>query len=117
MKFSSPKDPIPIENRSVINFISCSSPNLGYVGRRLKARLDDHRRKVKNEEIYNSFIAPNCWSYNHYFDFTMASILCSLFSTSHLKFYEAFYILKKSNNLVNDFTSRPSISDACKLLV
>ena len=31
IKFSSPKDPIPIENRSGIYFISCSSCNLGYI--------------------------------------------------------------------------------------
>ena len=68
--FSSPKDSIPIENRSGIYFIPCSSCNLGYIGqirRRLKTRLDEHRRKVKNEEIYTSSIAFHCWSYNHYF--------------------------------------------------
>ena len=56
IKFSSPKDPIPIENRSGIYFIPCSSCNLGCIGqtrRRLKSRLDEHRRKVKNEEIYS----------------------------------------------------------------
>ena len=31
IKFSSPKDPIPIENQSGIYFIPCSSCNLGYI--------------------------------------------------------------------------------------
>ena len=33
-------------------------------------------------------------------------------STSHLNFYEAFYIFKKCNYLVKDFFSTPSTSDA-----
>ena len=32
IKFSSPKNPIPIENWSSIYFIPCSSCNLGYIG-------------------------------------------------------------------------------------
>ena len=62
IKFSSPKDPIPNENRSGICFIRCSC-NLGYIGqtrRRLKARLDEHCHKVKNESIYISSIASHC---------------------------------------------------------
>ena len=120
MKFSSPKDLIPIENRSGIYFIPCSSCNIGYSGqtrRRLKAKLDKHRRKVINEEINTSSIASHCCSFNHYLDFTKACIVFSPFSTSHLNFYEAFYILKNSNNLVNDLFSTPSTSDAWKLLV
>ena len=109
-----------IENRTNIYFIPCSSCNLGYIGRtrwRLKARLDEHRRKFKNEEIYSSSIACHCWSCNHHFDFTKACIVSSPISTSHLNFYEAFYTLKNSNNLVNDGSSTPSISDAWKLPV
>ena len=59
----------------------------------------------------------HCWSYNYFFDFTKACIVSSPISTSHLIFYEAFYILKNSNNLVNDLSSMPSISDAWILLV
>ena len=47
IKFSSLKDPIPIENQNGIYFISCSSCNLGHIGqrrRRLKVRLVEHRR-------------------------------------------------------------------------
>ena len=120
INFFSPKDPIPIENRNGIYFIPCSSCNLGYIGqtrRRLKARLDEHRRKVKNEEIYTSSIASHCWSYNHFFDFSKAFIVSSPISISHLNFYEAFYILKNSNNIVNDCSSTPSISDAWKLII
>ena len=111
IRFSSPKDPIPIENQNGIYFIPLSSCNLGYIGqtrRRLKARLDEHRRKVKNEEVYTSSIASHCWSYNHCFDFSKACIVSSPISISHLK---------NSNNIVNDCSSTPSISDAWKLLV
>ena len=97
-----------------------SAYNLRYIGqtrRQLKARLNEHRCKVKNEENYTSSIASDCWSYSHYFDFIKAWIMSSSFYTSYLNFYEAFYILKKSNNLVNDLYPTPSISDVCKLLV
>ena len=109
-----------IENRSGIYFIPCSSCNLGYVGqtrRWLKSRLDEPRCKVKKEEINTSSIASHCWSGIHYFDFTKACIVSSPISTSHLNFYEAFYILKNSDNLVNDLSSTPSISEAWKLLI
>ena len=55
--------------------------------------------------------------YNHYFDFTKVCIMPSPISTSHLNFHEDFYTLINSNNLVNDFSSIPSISDAWKLLI
>ena len=75
IKFFSTKDPIPTENRSGIYFIPCSSGNFGSIGqarRRLKARSDEHRRKVIKEEINTSSIASHCWSFSHYFDFTKA---------------------------------------------
>ena len=80
MEFSFLKDPITIENRNGINFIPYSSCNLGYIDktrRLLKAKLDEHRLKVKNEEIYCSSIASHCWSCNYYFDFTKAYIVSS----------------------------------------
>ena len=64
INFFSPKDPIPIENRSGIYFISCAPCNFGCIGltrRLLKARLNKHRRKIKNEEIFSSSIASHCW--------------------------------------------------------
>ena len=54
IKFSSPKDPLAIENQSRIHFIPCSCCNLGYNGqtrRQLNTKLDEHRSKVKNEDI------------------------------------------------------------------
>ena len=108
------------ENPRGIYFIPFPFCNLGCIGQTrkwLKARLDKHRCKVKNEEIYTSSIASHCWFYNHYFDFTEAYIVSSPISTSHLNLYEAFYILKNSNNLVKNVSSTPSISDAWKLLV
>ena len=54
IKLFSPKDDIPSESWSGIYFISCYIWNLGYIGQtriQLKARLDEHRPKVKNEEI------------------------------------------------------------------
>ena len=101
------------ENWSGICFIPCSSWNLGYIDqtrRQLKDRLNEHLHKVKNEEIYSSFIVSHCWSYNHYFDFTKVSIISSPISTSHLNSHEAFYTLKNSNNFVNDFFYVPYIS-------
>ena len=50
--------------------------------------LDEHRRKIKNEEIYSSSSASHCWSCNYYFDFIKACIVSSPISTSHLSFYE-----------------------------
>ena len=75
-------------------FILYSSCNLGYIGktrRRPIARLDEHRRKVKHEEIYSSFIISHWWSYNYYFNFTKVCIVSSPISTSHLNFHKAFY--------------------------
>ena len=76
-------------------------------------KFDD---EAKNEEIYTSSIVSHCWSYNYFFDFTKARIVSSLISTSHLNFNEDFYILKNSNNLINDLSST-LISDSWKLLV
>ena len=120
IKFSSLKDSVPTENRFGIYFIPCSSCNLGYIGqtrRRLKYRVNEHRGKVRNQEISSSSIASHCWSNNHCFDFPNANIISSPISPSHLDFYEAFYILKNSKNLVNDFSSTPTISAAWKLLI
>ena len=83
----------------------------------IETRLDEHHCKVINEEINTSSIASYCWSFNHYFDFTKAYIVSSPISTNHLNFYEAYYILKNSNNLVNNLSSTPPISDSWKLLV
>ena len=68
-------------------------------------------------EMYRSSISSHCCSYSHCFNFTKACIVSFHINTYHLNFYEAFYILKKSNNLVNDLSSAPSTSDAWKLLV
>ena len=59
IKFSSSKDPILIENQNGIYFIPCFPCNLGYIGqtrRQLKARFDEHRLKVKNEELKMNLI-------------------------------------------------------------
>ena len=94
------------------------SCNLGYIDqtrKQLKVKLDEHHHKVKNEEIYSSSITSHCWSYNHFFDFTKANIMPSPISTSHLNFYEAFYSLKNSNNLINDFSFILSFSETWKI--
>ena len=62
INFSSPKDFSPIENQSGINFVPCSSCNLIYIDqtrRRLKARYEKHRRKIKNKEINTSSISSH----------------------------------------------------------
>ena len=60
---------------------------------------------MRNKFIYidTRFVngASHCWYCNHYFDFTKACIMSSPISNSHLNFYEAFFSLKNSNNLVN----------------
>ena len=96
-EFSSPKVPVPTENRSGIYFIPCLSCNLGYIDqtrRQLKDRLNEHLHKVKNEEIYSSFIVSHCWPYIHFL--IMQRLVDSLFPFSLLIriFYHAFYILK-----------------------
>ena len=117
-KIASAEDCISTENRGTY-FIPCFSFNLDYINparRRLKARLDEHPCKVKNEEICSSSILSNYQSYNHYLDFTKTCIASSLISTSYLNFHEAFYILINSDKFINDFCAIPSISDALKLL-
>ena len=57
--------------------------------------------KLKMKRFILHPIASHCWSYNYCFDFSKASIVFSPISISHLNFYEAYYILKNSNNLVN----------------
>ena len=74
--------------------------------------MDEHCRKIKSEEIYSSSIASHYWFYNHHFDFASASIVSSPISRSHLNLCKVFYILKCSNNLINDFSSLLFISDA-----
>ena len=48
-------------------------------------------------------------------NFTKACIVLFPISTTHLNSHEAFYILKNSNNLVNDFSSIRAISDEWKI--
>ena len=108
---SSPKYSI-LKNRRGIHFIPCSR-NLGYIGytrRRLKAQVEEHRRKVKNEEIKTFFKKIPF----HYFSLLVLQWLFSLYksspiSSSILTFHEFVYILKNSNNLVSDFFSVPCI--------
>ena len=81
--FAFPKHPIPTENWSRLYFITCSC-NIGHIGetrRSLKTRLDGHHCKVKNEEIYSSFVAFHCW-YNH--SLTLLKFVNYLLPFSHL---------------------------------
>ena len=82
---------------------------------RLKSRMDEKCRKVKNKDNYNSSIDSHFWSYNHYYDFSKACIASSSISFSHLNFHEAFDTLKISNNIVNDFSSVSTIPEVWKL--
>ena len=118
IKLSYSKDPIRTENRTGNYFIPCCSSHLNYIGltrRRLKARLKEYRRKIKNEEIDSSYIFSHSWLQNHYFKCTKACIVSSVLSTCHLNFHEAFYIIKNFYNLVNELPYMPSISDTWKL--
>ena len=66
----SPKHPILTENQNRIYSIPCSYHNLGCTGqtrRRLKAKMDAHRRKLKNRNICSSSIGCRCWPYNYFF--------------------------------------------------
>ena len=53
---------------------------------KIESQVDENHCKVKNEEIYKSLFASHCWSHNHYFYFTKASIVSSI-STSHMNFH------------------------------
>ena len=58
-----PKDPISTDTRNDIYFVACFSIDLGNIGQIkawLKAKLDEHHLKIKNEEIYSSSISFNC---------------------------------------------------------
>ena len=70
--------------------------NICYIGqtkRQMKARVDEHPRKVENEEI--SSIASHFWPYYHNFDFSKANIVSSPFFSFHSNFHEAFCILNQ----------------------
>ena len=54
---------------------------------------------------------------NHYFGFTKVNMMFTPISLFHLNFCEAFCILENFNNLINDFCSVPSVSDAFLLIV
>ena len=83
---------------------------LNYFFRKILFRLrifveHEHCRKVKNEAPPSLLIASFFLSL---YRSTKAILASSPIISSHLNVHEAFYILKSSKTLVNDFSSLPS---------
>ena len=91
-----PKDRVPIEERKGVVYsipcVECSSVYIGQTGRRLKQRISEHRRALKNGDVQMSALAEHVFKTGHAVDLSQSEVLDHHQHTTTRCMLESWYI-------------------------
>ena len=108
---SKPKDPTPdLERSNVVYKIPCASCPASYIGqtgRRLRQRLDEHKRAVRTADFGTSALAEHAWRSDHPVDWAGVRILASPHDYRARLVQEAFLIRTSAHTVNRDEGTLP----------
>lgn len=98
--------------------MDCNASYVGQTGRKLKTRIDEHRKHINKNTSSKSVITDHRLHCNHDFDWDKVEILVESYYNKRLTF-EMIYIKKQKNslNLQTDTENLPDVYNniICKL--
>ena len=108
---SKPKDRVPsIQKSGVVYKIPCASCPASYIGqtgRKLRQRLDEHRRAVRQADFNASALAEHAWTMEHPVDWDNVQVLSNPRDFTTRLVEEAIAIRNTSNTLNRDKGALP----------